>query len=81
MGLSYCGGIVPGMAKAPAEPFVCPTCQTRYRIGRAEIGPETAQVETVPCKTCRTPLPAKEAGFVLKYFRAFRGRRRGDFVV
>ncbi len=36
-------------------------------------------MNTVPCKVCRTPLPAKDDGFVLKYFRVIG--KRGDSVV
>ena len=63
------------MASKHAELLDCPTCKGRYKLVRAEAGPETLN-GTIECYYCGGPLIGREGQFVLKYFVADQPRKQ-----
>jgi hypothetical protein len=62
--------------------FACPTCQALYDVVKVEAGPEADSGRQLTCRSCGTPLAARDGKFILKYFmlrtatkRATRFRR------
>jgi DNA-directed RNA polymerase subunit RPC12/RpoP len=66
----------------PVTRFDCSNCGAHYRLVRVEAGVETTSRE-ITCRSCGSPLQAREGRYVLKYFlvdrprvQAQKGRRR-----
>jgi hypothetical protein len=47
--------------------FFCPNCDALYQVVKVEAAPQTGFHE-IACRSCGTPLPARDGDFVLKYF-------------
>jgi predicted Zn finger-like uncharacterized protein len=64
------------MTDAHISSFVCPTCGSVYKVVRLKTPPEPND-HAVGCLTCGRVLPARENGFLLKYFRTERPANAG----
>ena len=56
--------------------FRCGTCETRYKVVRAEAPP--ANDKQLLCLGCGAPLRNREGKFALKYFRDGKPVGRGN---
>jgi len=55
------------MAQDQIQEFGCPLCQARYKIVRANAGPETINL-LVHCIVCQRPFVSRDGEDILKYF-------------
>ena len=61
------------MIERGPEDFICPQCKSRYKLVRAESGPQTTS-RPVHCKVCRHPFAPRDGEDVLKYFLIARSK-------
>ena len=60
------------MPQRSPTPFNCPNCGAKYKVVEVEAPSATADLT---CVSCGDPLPARDGGFLLKYFLVQRPRR------
>jgi hypothetical protein len=61
----------PHMPQRSPTPFNCPNCGAKYKVVEVEAPSATADLT---CVSCGGPLPARDGGFLLKYFLVQRPR-------
>jgi hypothetical protein len=57
------------------ELFNCPNCNAKYKLVRAEAGPESSKGR-IECYHCGGPLNGREGRFILKYVLMDKPRKQ-----